>query len=137
MSRVAAVEGPDGVTQVIRPAAVIPETSARRILVEIALRDVRNGGVWKSQPNQWSMYDQPWQSPTDPGPAQLVGTIHLAYGTPTKYEITLYRVTVTRYGTDTGWNVETVTDAALEFGDLTLAECPRAELAEPPPPFTW
>jgi hypothetical protein len=137
MSEVPAVEGTEGISQVIRPAAVIPENAARRILVQVAIRDVRNGGVWQSQPNRWSMYDRPWVSAADAGKATLIGTIHLAYGTPTKYEITVYRVQVTKYGTDQGWNVQSVTDEALVFGDLTLAQCPRAELADTPPPFRF
>ena len=135
MSDVPAVEGPDGVIQAIRPAAVVPETSARRILIQIASRDVRNGGVWQSQPNRWTLYDRPWVSATNPGKATLIGSIYLAYGTPTKYEITVYRVQVTKYGTDQGWDVRSVTDEALAFGDLTLAQCPRAELADIPLPF--
>ena len=39
------------VTEVIRPAAIIPEESTRAVLVELALRDVQNGGVWQSEPS--------------------------------------------------------------------------------------
>lgn len=137
MSDAPAIEGPDGISQVIRPAAVVPEVAARKILIQIAVRDVRNGGEWRSQPNLWSLYDMPWPSPSDQGEAQLLGTIHLAYGTPTKYEITLYRVQITKYGTQQGWTVQSVTDEALSFGGLTLAECPRAELANVPAPFRF
>lgn len=137
MSDVPAVQGPDGISQVIRPAAVVPELAARKILIELAAEDVRNGGVWRSQPNLWSLYDRPWSSPVDPGDALLLGTIHLAYGTPTKYEITIYRVQVTKVGTANGWSVEGITDEALAHGNLTLGQCPRAELADPPAPFRF
>lgn len=138
MSDMPAVRGPGGtISQVIRPAAVVPETAARRILIALAEQDVRNGGVWQSQPNQWSLYDQPWSSPVEPGNAVLIGTIHLAYGTPTKYEITIYRVQVTSHGTAQGWSVEYISDEALSHGGLTLAECPRAELVDPPAPFRF
>lgn len=97
----------DGVvSQVIRPAAIIPEESARSILVELAIRDVRNGGLWESQPSLWSRFDGPWTDSAGPGRAQSIGTIQVAYGTPTRYEITVYRVTVTAFGTSQGWNVE-------------------------------
>ena len=33
------------VSEVIRPAAIIPEESARTVLVELAIRDVQNNGV--------------------------------------------------------------------------------------------
>lgn len=69
--------------------------------------------------------------------AQLIGAIQVAYGTPTRYEITLYRVTVTRYGTQQGWSVETLCDEALAFGGLDLATCPRATLQAPPKPFRF
>ena len=48
------------VSEVIRPAAIIPEDSARAVLVELALRDVQNGGHWRSEPTLWSRYDGPW-----------------------------------------------------------------------------
>jgi hypothetical protein len=125
------------VSQVIRPAAIVPEEAARAVLVELALRDVQNGGVWQSEPQLWSLYDRPWHGYDNPTGAELIGSIQVAYGTPTKYEITIYRVTVTRFGTENGWTVNSLTDAALGFGGLTLDECPRATLQAPPKPFTY
>ena len=90
------------------------------MLVELAARDVAAGGLWQSDPRLWSRYDQPWQG-GERGAAQLVGTIQVAYGTPTRYEITVYRVTVTRRGTDLGWTVTSLCDEALGFGGIDLA----------------
>jgi len=123
------------VTEVIRPAAIVPEESARAVLVELALRDVQYGGLWLSDPSRWAMYDSPWSAPGQPGEAQLVGTIQVAYGTPTRYEITIYRATITRRGTELGWTVTKLCDEALGYGSLDLATCPRATLAAPPKPF--
>ena len=125
------------VSQVIRPAAIVPEDAVRRMLVELALRDVRNGGVWQSEPQLWSLFDRPWRGADNPAGAELIGSIQVAYGTPTKYEITIYRITVTRFGTEAGYTVETTADAALLFGGLTLADCPRATLNSPPKPFRY
>lgn len=125
------------VSQVIRPAAVVPEEAARAVLVELALRDVHNGGVWQSEPSLWSRYDKPWVGYGQPGDAELVGTIQVAYGTPTKYEITVYRVTVTRFGTEQGWTVSSLCDEALGYGNVSLAGCRRAQLNEPPKPFRF
>jgi len=125
------------VTEVIRPAAIIPEESTRAVLVELALRDVQNGGVWQSEPSLWSRYDRPWEGYGSPGGAELLGTIQVAYGTPTRYEITIYRVTVTKFGNDQGWTVNSICDEALEFGGLDLASCPRAILSSPPKPFRF
>ncbi len=125
------------VSEVIRPAAIVPEEAARAVLVELALRDVQNGGVWQSEPQLWSLYDRPWHGYNNPSGAELIGAIQVAYGTPTKYEITIYRVTVTHFGVQHGWTVHTLTDAALGFGGLTLDACPRATLSAPPRPFKY
>jgi hypothetical protein len=117
------------VSEVIRPAAIIPEESARAVLVELALRDVQNGGVWQSEPSLWSRYDRPWEGYGSPGGAELIGTIQVAYGTPTRYEITI--------GTAQGWAVESLCNEALGFGNLDLASCPRATLNAPPKPFRF
>jgi hypothetical protein len=125
------------ITEVIRPAAVVPEEAARAILGELGLRDVHAGGRWLSDPSRWARYDSPWQREGDPGHAELLGTIQVAYGTPTRYEITLYRATVTRIGADRGWTVVSLCDEALGFGGLDLATCPRASLTAPPKPFRY
>jgi hypothetical protein len=125
------------ITEVIRPAAVVPEEAARSILVELSLNSVQAGGLWVSQPSRWERYDQPWPDGVTPGAARPVGSIQVAYGTPTKYEITIYRVTITQRGSELGWSVATLCDEALGFGDLTLAMCPRAELIAPPKPFRY
>ena len=123
------------VTEVIRPAAIVPEEAARAVLVELTLRDVHNGGDWMADPARWSRYDGPWAGPEDPGSSQLIGTLQVAYGTPTKYEITVYRATITRFGTEQGWTVSSLCDEALGFGGLDLSTCPRASLTAPPKPF--
>ena len=125
------------ITEVIRPAAIVPEEAARNILVELSLHSVQSGGKWLSEPSRWSRYDKGWASPTDPGGAGLLGTIQVAYGTPTKYEITIYRVTITRLGSHFGFSVASLSDEALGFGGLTLAKCPRAALATPPKPYRF
>ena len=127
----------DGVVEeVIRPSAVLPESAARLVLVELALRSIEGGGLWNATPTTWQRYDRP-HDPGDPTPIEqrLIGTMQVAYGTPTRYEITIYRATITRLGTDQGWTVESLCDEALGYGGLTLATCPRASLATPPRPF--
>ncbi len=123
------------VTEVIRPAAILPEEAARLVLGELAARDVHLGGLWAADPSRWARYDAPWVQEGDPGHAELLGTIQVAYGTPTRYDITVYRATITRVGTERGWTVIKLCDEALNFGGLNLATCPRASLAPPPKPF--
>jgi hypothetical protein len=131
----AEVYGDVAVTEVIRPAAVLPETAARQVLVELAHRDVRQGGCWASSPTLWERYDRPWNGANGPGDAVLIGSLQVSYGTPTRYAITIYRATVTVFGAEHGWSVEGLCDEALAFGGYTLAECPRADLKPPPRPF--
>ncbi|MEJ2578746.1 MAG: hypothetical protein P8Z68_06555 [Kineosporiaceae bacterium] len=123
------------VTEVIRPAAVVPEEEAQSILVALSLNGVQSGGLWQAEASRWSRYDRPWAGPHDPGSAGLVGSLQIAFGTPTKYEITIYRVTITLHGSQLGWTVQSLSDEALGLGGLTLAQCPRAALTDPPKPF--
>jgi hypothetical protein len=82
----------------------------------------------------WRRYDRSLGGET---PANLIGSIQVAYGTPTRYDITLFRATVTRHGTERGWTVSSLCNEALRFGGLTLDDCPRAELGTPPKPFRF
>ncbi|MHB2023928.1 MAG: hypothetical protein ACYCO3_11445 [Mycobacteriales bacterium] len=125
------------VTEVIRPAAIIPEQAARTILMALALNDVRVGGYWDAEPSVWRRYDGPWEDGGVPGNASLIGSIQIAYGVPTRYEITIFRSTVTRFGSDLGWTVTQLCDEALAYGGLTLENCPRADLQPPPAPFRF
>jgi hypothetical protein len=126
------------VTEVIRPAAIIPESAARAILMQLALLDVRVEGLWQADPAVWRRYDAPWNGDDGgPGTAQLLGSIQVAYGVPTRYEITIYRVTLSELGEAAGWTVARLCDEALGYGDLTLDSCPRATLAAPPRPFRF
>ena len=126
------------ISEVIRPAAVLPEEAARGVLMELALRDVRVGGHWWSEPSMWKRFDNNWDGPDgSAGSAQLIGTIQVAYGVPTRYEITIFRATVTAFGARFGWTVQRLCDEALGFGDLSLDTCPRADLKPPPRPFRF
>jgi hypothetical protein len=124
------------VTEVIRPAAVIPESAAREITSELSGLDVRQGGPWRATVTLWERYDLPWTAADGgPGTSQLMGTMQVAYGVPTRYDITIFRATITRAGTAVGWDVTTLCDEALGYGGLALATCPRADLRPPPPVF--
>jgi hypothetical protein len=128
----------DAVTEVIRPAAVLPEEAARCVLLELSLRDVREGGHWWSEPGVWRRYDRGWDAADgSEGESRLIGTIQVAYGVPTRYEITIFRVTITAHGTQAGWVIETLCNEALGYGGLTLSTCPRADLSGSPPPFRY
>lgn len=129
----------DGVvTEVIRPAAIVYEEMARLVVGELALRDVCAGGLWHATPTLWQRYERSANpGEVTPPEAALIGTIQVAYGTPTRYDITIYRATITKLGTTAGWTVEALCDEALSFGGLDLATCPRASLVPPPRPFKY
>lgn len=123
-------------SEVIRPAAILDEEATRQVLASLALHDARMQGVWVAEPGTWRRYDQPWDGPENtPGTATLLGTIQVIYGSPTRHEITIYRATVTGPAAAAGWTVTTLCDDALQFAELSLETCPRANLAPPPKPF--
>ena len=125
------------VTEVIRPAAIIPETAARVIVRELEARSPAAGGVWTTTTRVWNRYQAPGVDALGEPTAPLIGRMEVAYGPPTRYEITIYRATLTSIGTASGWTVESLCDEPLSFGGLRLATCPRASLRPPPRPFRF
>ena len=123
-------------TEVIRPAAVLMEEAAKRILAGLADNDVHGNGPWWTTPGIWRRYDQSWPADSDePGPAVHLGTISCVYDSPQRYSVTIFRASITPEGVAAGWTVEALCDDALKYGDLTLASCPRAQLNPAPRPF--
>jgi hypothetical protein len=123
------------VSEVIRPAAVIPEESAHVILAALQAHSIDNGGHWVATTRQWGRYDEPGVNIHGAALGRLVGWIEAVYGATTRYEVTLYRVTITPMGTESGWTVEKLCDEPLAYGGLSLASCPRAQMQPPPKPF--
>lgn len=122
-------------TRIIRPAAVLRETEGRHVVTALTTLDVGAGGVWNVNPGLWQRYDKPWDGVGGmAGTSKLVGTIGTTYGAPTRYEITVYRVTVTEHGAELGWTVDALCNEALGYAGLTLDNCSRARLKEPPQP---
>lgn len=129
------IHGDGAVSEVIRPAAVIPEESAHKILAALQAQGLENGGHWVATTRQWGRYDRPGVDRSGSPAGLLIGWIEAVYGASTRYEVTLYRVTITPLGTESGWTVESLCDEPLAYGGLTLASCPRAQLQPPPKPF--
>jgi hypothetical protein len=120
-------------SEVIRPAAILRQVEAQRVVDALSGLDVGKGGVWIVNPGLWQRYDKPWDGIGGmAGSSQLVGTIATTYGAPTRYDITIYRVTVTAHGHSRGWSVESLCNDALGYAGLTLASCTRAEMKRPP-----
>jgi hypothetical protein len=122
-----------GTEQIIRPAAVLPEQAAAVIVTALSANDVSRGGVWNASVSVWQLYDRPWSGIAGTrGDAQLVGTIAVVYDSPLRHQITIYKAYVTDFGIASGNTVNSLCDAALGFAGLTLANCPRADMAAPP-----
>ncbi len=122
-----------GIETIIRPAAVLAERAAQLIVEALRHQDVSRGGVWHTTPTLWQRYDRPWNGPLgSAGSAQLLGSIAVVYGTPTRASITVYRASVTCDALDTGWTTDGLCDEAFGYAGLTLASCPRAMLSAPP-----
>jgi hypothetical protein len=129
------IYGDGAVSEVIRPAAIVPEDAARAILAALNARSLENGGHWIATARQWYRYSDAGADRDGSPVGRLIGCIEAVYGATTRYEVTLYRVTVTPVGTAAGWTVESLCDEPLAFGGLTLESCPRAQMQPPPKPF--
>ncbi len=125
------------VTEVIHPAAVLGEEPGHAVIGSLSAADVRHHGVWDVATGAWTRYDRPWLSPGERGDAMPVGSIHVMYGVPSRYDITLYRVTISAHGSELGWTVGALCDEVLRPALLTLDSCPRAALPAPPRPFHY
>jgi len=128
---------PAGTTEQIVPAAVLAEEPGHVVIMALSAVDVRHHGVWDVSTGEWTRYDQAWISPLDPGDAQAVGAVHVTYGVPSRYDITLYRVTITPHGAELGWTVQALVDEVLRPAYLSLDTVPRAALKAAPKPFRF
>ena len=101
---------PTTVTEQIHPAAVLAEEPGHVVIMGLSAIDVRHNGVWDTSTGSWTRYDRPWISAADPGDAVAVGAVHVTYGVPSRYDITLYRVSITAHGAELGWTVPALVD---------------------------
>lgn len=122
--------------EVIRPAAVLSEPATRLILQGLARDDVMAGGLWWTRVGVWRRYESPWAPGSrEPGDAVHIGTLSSVYDSPSRYCVTVFRVSLTTYGLSQGWTTTSLCDAAFSYAGLTLADCPRASLNAAPRPF--
>lgn len=118
--------------RVIRPAAVIPEQAARMLLDYVTAHDVAHGGVWDHDIGYFKRFSGPFDGVGGMrGSAVLLGSIHVTWD---KYEVTIFRVSITDDGLARGITVESLCNELLLHAGLTLATCPRAKLAPAPTP---
>ena len=118
--------------RVIRPSAIVPELAARQLLAWVAVHDVTHGGVWAHDVGYFKRFSGPFDGVAGMrGSAVLLGTIHVFWE---KYDVTIFRVSITEDGAARGMDVEGLCNELLLHAGYTLATCPRAELAPTPAP---
>lgn len=118
----------DEADYIIRPAAIIPMSSARSLLDYLALNALECGGVWSvgEATGVWQRYDKPWNGEFGSrGDSQLVGTIFVTYDKPRRHDVVLHRVQVTDHGLMMGWTSTSLVDDVLSRVGLSIAMCPR------------
>jgi hypothetical protein len=118
--------------RVIRPAAVVPERAARVLMAWVAVHDVTHGGVWAHDIGYFKRFSGPFDGVAGMrGTAVLLGSIHVTWD---KYDVTIFRVSITDEGAARDMTVDGICNELLRHAGLTLATCPRAELAPAPLP---
>src|SRR3954454_20625276 len=118
--------------RVIRPAAIIPEHAARQLMAWVAVHDVTHGGVWAHDIGYFKRFSGPFDGVGGMrGSAVLLGTIHVTWD---KYDVTIFRVSITEDGVAVEMTVEAACTDPLAHAALTRATCPRATLAPAPAP---
>ena len=118
--------------RVIRPSAIVPEQAARQLLSWVAVHDVTHGGFWAHDVGYFKRFSGPFDGVGGMrGTAVLLGTIHVTWD---KYDVTIFRVSITDEGVTRGMTVEGLCDELLLHAGLTLATCPRANLVAAPAP---
>ncbi len=124
--------GDASLDRVIRPAAVLHERAAREILAWLAHHDVAQGGCWEHGLGYIKRHSGPFDGLSGMrGSAVLLGSLHITWD---KYDVTIYRVSVTDAGAARGLTVDRLCDELLAAAGLTLSSCPRAQLVAAPAP---
>ena len=117
----------------IRPALVLREADARRLLEGARREDVTRCGFFRAGPSGV----QVWSAPFDgehgtPGSAVHLGSVDWSYDTPNRHYITVYRAYVTAAGVAAGESTITVLGRVLALARLTF-EGETAPIPPPPP----
>jgi hypothetical protein len=119
-------------TRVIRPAAVLADRDARAVMAWLGKHDVTAGGCWAHDVSYIKRFSGPFDGPSGMrGSAVLLGSIYITWE---RYQVTIYRVSITDEGAAAGLSVEGLCDEVLQVVGLSLASCPRADLVEAPAP---
>jgi hypothetical protein len=116
----------------VRPALVLAEQDARKLLDAARNHEVTRGGHFACSPAGVQVWDGPWDGADHPGAATHLGSVDWSYDTPVKHYVTIYRAMVTAAGVERGVSTETVLKAVLDLTGIPL-DGARVTMAIPPP----
>ena len=116
----------------VRPALVLPDGQARKLIAAAERGDVGRGGCFSAGPAGIQIWSGPWDGVLGThGSSEHHGSIDWCYDTPTRHYITIYRVLVTAAGNAAGVTPQALLDQVL---DLAGVQAPQDALALPVPP---
>ena len=107
------------------------------MLAGLRAEDVRSGGRWHAEPGCWRLFERPWKGKDERSAAAagLIGSIQVAYGMPTRWEITIFRATITVVGSRIGYTVDKLCDERAWPCRPDARNCPRIDMPAPPRAF--
>lgn len=114
----------------VRPAMVLPEAQARRLIAAAERGDVGRGGCFSAGPAGVQVWSGPWDGVLGThGSSEHLGSVDWCYDTPTRHYITVYRVMVTARGaaagqTTSGLLARVLALAGIDAGDQTALVAP-------------
>lgn len=117
----------------VRPAIVLPDRDARRLLSVAEREDVSRDGCFSAGPAGVQVWSGPWDGPGGShGTSTHLGSVDWSYDTPTRHYITVYRVLVTTEGVKAGYTPADVLGMVMDLAGLSHGS--ETVLALEPPP---
>jgi hypothetical protein len=116
----------------VRPALVLQEREARRLLEGAHCHDVSVGGTFSAGPAGVQVWSAPWDGPNGGhGTSLHLGSVDWSYDTPVKHYCTIYRAMVTEAGVAAGETTTSILARVMALSGVTV-EGDRVSLAQPP-----
>ena len=117
----------------IRPAIVLPDREARRLLGVDEREDVSRGGCFSAGPAGVQVWSGPWDGAGGShGTSEHLGSVDWSYDTPNRHYITVYRVLVTVKGVAAGYTSADVLGHVLDLAGLSAASEVVLAMQAPP-----
>ena len=116
----------------VRPAMVLQEEAARRLLESAEGQDVSRGGCFAAGPAGIQVWSAPFDGAGGShGSAVHLGSVDWSYDTPVRHYATIYRAMVTAGGVAAGETTASILGRVLALANLAV-EGSRVQLPLPP-----